>query len=346
MQGLCVFHVVMLHSTLMAALQADAPLKFEVQIGTQRVRNYDDDKRRESARAAEKPFDDLCVLSELSLNVVISNLKPALTKTSWLFVLSAVFMPTRTQLKNCCSVPHPARWPRLKKSDIRDAVLRRRRGLSRSSLQMPSLAPKSSTGSGYSKGMRAISPRRNGRYSQNGCPELIVHFGDEVLRRIPTAASSVGVRLFAGQLTGPSCSSPTDGSRVSGFDSGPTERLPFWPRLGDAGRIDDGRGFARALVGAVARRGPNPASTPELAVALGQAAIRTHASVDRIDSRVQRVADGIIRTGGLASISRLTRATELSPRQVQRRFLDAIGGPPCNSPGSFGSPTPCAASTR
>lgn len=64
------------------------------------------------------------------------------------------------------------------------------------------------------------------------------------------------------------------------------------------------------------------------AAAVAQSTLRAHVAGNRIDRSVRSVADEIIRRGGMVSTSKLTRATGLTARHVQRRFLDIIGMPP------------------
>lgn len=163
----------------------------------------------------------------------------------------------------------------------------------------------------------------------DGCPELIVHFGDPFVRLRGEGEERQPPMLVAGQLTGPLLLRATGrvsvlGIRFRPYGAAAVLNEPQSALLGQTIGVDAvSPSLARTLASLRNRVG-----TAGEAVDLAQAAIRAGARDARIDASVRRIADEIVARRGVVSTSCLARAAGLSLRQMQRRFLDLVGIPP------------------
>lgn len=167
----------------------------------------------------------------------------------------------------------------------------------------------------------------------DGCPELVVHFGDAFER---VHANGIVERqpavLIAGQLTSQLVLRPTGRIAVVGVRFHPDSaaailRAPQHELAGLTIGVDAvDAPLGRSLDGVrESARGDATAARAVTAV-LDRLAIHTEPA--RIDPRVRRASDVIGRHRGRVSIDRLARHVGLTRRHLERRFQMLVGVSP------------------
>jgi AraC-like DNA-binding protein len=163
----------------------------------------------------------------------------------------------------------------------------------------------------------------------DGRPEIIVHFGDSFLRAYADGTEErQPSTLFAGQLTGPLLLKPTGrvsvlGVRFRPYGAAALLDVPQSELVGLTVGLDS---VSRRL--AAALEPLRDSARPHQAVAPVQSMLSRLVMTERVDPAVRSVADAMMRSGGSNATSALVRQTGLSPRHVQRRFLQQVGVPP------------------
>jgi AraC-like DNA-binding protein len=161
----------------------------------------------------------------------------------------------------------------------------------------------------------------------DGCPELIVHLGDpfDLLPASGHAQRQARV-LFAGQLESRLLLRPAGhvaviGIRFHPYGAAALLHEPQQRLVGDpialaaiAPRLD------RALDGVDLDGQPCEAAASAIETLLERWLDRT-----RIDTRVAHAVALLQRSGGSLGIDRVARSAEVSPRQLERLFLDSVG---------------------
>lgn len=163
------------------------------------------------------------------------------------------------------------------------------------------------------------------RVLPDGCPELILNFGDPI-EHLPEGrvAERQPAVMFVGQLTAPFRIRPTGRADIMGvrFRPGGAAALVREPqhRLTNAGvALDE---LAPALAADLARRPRDTDTLDARANAVGDV-LAGHAA--RSSSAVTAAAWRLVANWGQQPLDRLTADTGLGARQLERRFLDEVG---------------------
>jgi AraC-like DNA-binding protein len=164
----------------------------------------------------------------------------------------------------------------------------------------------------------------------DGQPELVLHFGDpfdrlDLLGRVERQP----MVLFAGQLTAQLALQPTGAVRVLGIRFRPFGAAAFLaaPQHELTGCTIDVADIApdlsRALEGV-------RTATDDLVVAAGlvQQILVRRIDSRRVDQRVSGAAQAVMRSHGAVAMDDLARASGMTRRHLERRFLDHVGIPP------------------
>ena len=165
------------------------------------------------------------------------------------------------------------------------------------------------------------------RILPDGTVELVLNYGDPMLERMTDGTDRVqGNKLFVGQMTRPVSITPTGTINLIGarFYAGGT--LPFVNHpmnlLTDQIVALDSIG---SKLGAIADRVSDIDGLSNRAQSLIEAMNRLVVSDGTRISGIGRIAAQVVSSRGRLSLDYLTRASGLSSRQLQRRFLQEVG---------------------
>jgi AraC-like DNA-binding protein len=165
----------------------------------------------------------------------------------------------------------------------------------------------------------------------DGRSEMVLHLGDPMRERGPTAAAQPR-HLLVGQMDRPMTVAPTGRVAMIGatFEAGALHRLLPAPQDRLAGSVVDleavwGR-WTRETADQVAAAPSPTVAAARFADALGT--LLPDASEPRDAAAIRASVAAFRRTGGRASVSRLARAMGVSRRQFERRFREQVGLPP------------------
>ena len=174
------------------------------------------------------------------------------------------------------------------------------------------------TGPPGTSGVRRIVP--------DGCPELIVNFGD-AFESWDGANWSIQPRRFvAGQITGPMLVRPTGSVKLCGirfrpYGAGPILNAPIHELTGCVAELN-------ALAPRVWRELEQLDATGPFTAISGLLDRVMANRVSGSNDLMASITDEIASTGGAIDIAGLAAQAGLSSRQMERRFKSAVGIPP------------------
>lgn len=154
------------------------------------------------------------------------------------------------------------------------------------------------------------------RIVPDGCPELILNFGDPFQSLSPDGPWETQLRcFFAGQITNPLVVRPQRRTRVLGVRLKPwgARALLQAPQQSLAGRITPVDDLLRGLPDRISRI---------------EAYLARLCETRERDLLIEHSAASISARGGQVDLGRFAAAAGIGIRQWERRFLDAVGLPP------------------
>jgi AraC-like DNA-binding protein len=161
----------------------------------------------------------------------------------------------------------------------------------------------------------------------DGRPELVLHFADR-FERIGAEGGGIAQpsMIFAGQVTSPLLLRPTGRAAVVGVRfhaHGAASVLPM-PQHEIAGLTIDVASLAAGLSRELAAVVEDAGGLIRAAAAV-QRVLLPRVRPDRIDPRVRFAVEAIERTRGRLQVDALSRATNMTRRHLERRFLEDVG---------------------